>query len=114
MAVPTNTLLTFSAVGNREDLARQDHQHLADRRSVHRGDGGTVDRQRDLPRMADGHSSPPPPAMRSSRATTSPSPLAADTVRVGNRTQISRKEVIVSGTQEAVDKAGRNSESSIR
>jgi hypothetical protein len=32
------------------------------------------------------------------------------TVRVGNRTQIMRKEVIISGTQEAVDKAGRNSE----
>jgi hypothetical protein len=32
------------------------------------------------------------------------------TTRIGNRTQISRKEVIVSGTQEAVDKAGRNSE----
>jgi hypothetical protein len=32
------------------------------------------------------------------------------TQRVGNRTQIMRKEVIVSGTQEAVDKAGRNSE----
>jgi hypothetical protein len=32
------------------------------------------------------------------------------TTRVSNRTQISRKEVVVSGTQEAVDKAGRNSE----
>jgi hypothetical protein len=32
------------------------------------------------------------------------------TTRVGNRTQISRKEVVVAGTQEAVDKAGRNSE----
>lgn len=36
---------------------------------------------------------------------------AADpTVRVGNYTQISRKLVQVSGTMEAVDKAGRNSE----
>ena len=35
---------------------------------------------------------------------------ASPTTRIGNRTQISRKEVIISGTQEAVDKAGRNSE----
>jgi hypothetical protein len=35
---------------------------------------------------------------------------ATPTARIGNRTQISRKEVIVSGTQNAVDKAGRNSE----
>jgi len=32
------------------------------------------------------------------------------TVRVGNRTQISRKAVIVSGTLESVSKAGRNNE----
>ena len=32
------------------------------------------------------------------------------TARVGNRTQISRKAVIVSGTLEAVSKAGRNNE----
>jgi hypothetical protein len=34
----------------------------------------------------------------------------ASTTRVGNRTQISSKFVLVSGTQEAVDKAGRDSE----
>lgn len=35
---------------------------------------------------------------------------AAPTTRVGNRTQISTKTVLVSGTQDAVDKAGRESE----
>ena len=35
---------------------------------------------------------------------------ATPTTRVGNRTQISEKLVSVTGTQEAVDKAGRNSE----
>jgi len=35
---------------------------------------------------------------------------AAPTTRVGNRTQISGKTVLVSGTQEAIDKAGRDSE----
>jgi len=34
------------------------------------------------------------------------------TVRVGNRTQISKKSVVISGTQEIVDKAGRDSEMS--
>jgi len=35
---------------------------------------------------------------------------ASVTTRLGNRTQISRKEVIISGTVEAVNKAGRKSE----
>lgn len=35
---------------------------------------------------------------------------AAPTTRVGNRTQISTKFILVSGTQEVVDKAGRDSE----
>ena len=35
---------------------------------------------------------------------------AAPTTRVGNRTQISYKTVLVSGTQDAVDKAGRDKE----
>jgi hypothetical protein len=34
----------------------------------------------------------------------------ASTTRVGNRTQISSKTILVSGTQEVVDKAGRDSE----
>lgn len=35
---------------------------------------------------------------------------AVPTVRIGNYTQISRKDVIISGTLESVDKAGRRSE----
>lgn len=37
-------------------------------------------------------------------------PAHVPTVRLGNYTQISRKEVIVAGTTEAVDKAGRKSQ----
>ena len=37
-------------------------------------------------------------------------PSITPTVRVGNRTQISRKLVIISGTEEVVNKAGRKSE----
>jgi hypothetical protein len=39
-----------------------------------------------------------------------PFDASSPTVRVGNYTQISRKTVIISGTLEAVDKAGRKSE----
>lgn len=35
---------------------------------------------------------------------------ASVTARLGNRTQISRKEVIISGTVDAVNKAGRRTE----
>ncbi len=35
---------------------------------------------------------------------------ATSTTRVGNRTQIATKTILVSGTQDAVDKAGRDSE----
>jgi hypothetical protein len=35
---------------------------------------------------------------------------ASVTARLGNRTQISRKEVIISGTVDAVNKAGRKTE----
>ncbi len=37
-------------------------------------------------------------------------PAVVPTVRLGNRTQISRKEVIIGGTQNAVSKAGRKKE----
>lgn len=39
---------------------------------------------------------------------------ATPTVRLGNYTQISRKDVIISGTLESVDKAGRRSEMSLQ
>jgi hypothetical protein len=108
VAILSNTLLTFSAVGNREDLLDKIYnispvevplQSMADE--------GTA--------KATFHEW----QTEALNAAAANAQLQGDdisfgaailTTRVGNRTQISRKEVIVSGTQEAVDKAGRNSE----
>jgi hypothetical protein len=108
MAIVANTLLTFSAIGNREDLLDKIFnisptdvplQSLADeatsKATLHEWQTETL------------------------TAAAANAQLQGDdvafgaailTTRVSNRTQISRKEVVVSGTQEAIDKAGRNSE----
>ena len=108
MAIVSNTLLTFSAIGNREDLLDKIYnispvevpvQSMADETTAK----GTLHEWQ----------------TESLNAAAVNAQLQGDdvsfgaailTTRVGNRTQISRKEVVVSGTQEAVDKAGRNSE----
>jgi hypothetical protein len=108
MAILTNTLLTFSAIGNREDLADKIYnispvevplQSMVDETSA-----SAVFHEWQTEAL---------------NAAAANAQLQGDdisfgaailTTRVGNRTQISRKEVVVSGTQDAVDKAGRNKE----
>lgn len=108
MAVPTNTFLTFSAVGNREDLLDKitnisptdvPFTTLADSATA---DGTLHEWQTDALATAAANAQ-----LQGDDVTFA---AATATSRVVNRTQISRKEVIVSGTQEAVSKAGRNSE----
>jgi len=108
MAVPTNTFLTFSAVGNREDLLDKitnisptDVPFTAMIEST-TAKGTFHEWQTDSLAAAAGNAQ-----LQGDDVTFA---AASPTVRIGNRTQISRKEVIVSGTQDAVDKAGRNSE----
>src|SRR5690349_2180266 len=108
MAVPTNTFLTFSAVGNREDLLDKitnisptDVPFATMAGSV-TTNGTFHEWQTDSLATAAQNAQ-----LQGDDVTFA---AVTPTVRVGNRTQISRKEVIVSGTQEAVDKAGRNSE----
>jgi hypothetical protein len=108
MAVPTNTVLTFSAIGNREALLDKitnispvdvPFQTMAGSATTQ----GTFDEwQTDTLAAAAQNAQ-----LQGDDVTFA---AAAMTSRVGNRTQISRKEVVVSGTQEAVNKAGRNSE----
>ncbi len=108
MAAPTNTLLTFSAVGNREDLLDK----IFNISPVDVPFSSMIDStkakatyhewQTEALNAAAGN------AQIEGDDVTFGSPIL--TTRVGNRTQIMRKEVIVSATQEAVDKAGRNSE----
>ncbi len=108
MTVPTNTVLTFSAVGNREDLLDKitnisptdvPFQTMAGTATTN---GVFHEWQTDALAAAAQNAQ-----LQGDDVTFA---AAAPTARVGNRTQISRKEVIVSGTQEAVDKAGRNGE----
>lgn len=108
MAVPTNTVLTFSMVGNREALLDKiTNISPTDTPFTTMAGSATANAvydewQTDSLAAAAGNAQ-----LEGDDVTFA---AAAPTVRVGNRTQISRKEMIVSGTQEAVDKAGRNSE----
>jgi len=108
MAILTNTLLTFSAIGNREDLLDKIY-------NISPTDVPLQSMADESVAKATNHEW----QTESLTAAAANAQLQGDdisfgaailTTRVGNRTQISRKEVIVAGTQEAVDKAGRNSE----
>lgn len=108
MAIATNTFLTFSAIGNREDL-------LDKITNISPTDVPFQSMAGETTAMATFHEWQTDVLS----AAAANAQLQGDefsynavvpTVRVGNRTQIARKSVIVSGTQEAVDKAGRNSE----
>jgi hypothetical protein len=108
MAVPTNTFLTFSAVGNREDLLDKitnispTDVPFTSMAGTATANGVFHEWQTDALATAAGNAQ-----LQGDDVTFA---AATPTVRIGNRTQISRKEVIVSGTQDAVDKAGRNRE----
>ena len=108
MPVPTNTVLTFSTVGNREDLLDKiinispvDTPFMS---MIGEETATSVlhEWQTDSLAAAAGNAQ-----LQGDDVTFA---AAAPTTRLGNRTQISRKEVIVSGTQNAVNTAGRNKE----
>src|SRR5438552_4102808 len=108
MAVPTNTFLTFSAIGNREDLLDKitnispTDVPFTTMAGEAKANATFHEWQTDSLATAAGNAQ-----LQGDDVTFA---AASPTARVGNRTQISRKEVIVSGTQEAISKAGRNSE----
>lgn len=108
MAVPTNTVLTFTMVGNRESLLNKiTNISPTDTPFTSMAGSATANAvfdewQTDSLATAAGNAQ-----LEGDDVTFA---AAAATARVTNRTQISRKEMIVSGTQEAVDKAGRDSE----
>lgn len=108
MAVPTNTLLTFSAVGNREDLLDKITNISPTDVPFCSMIGRSTAKATFHEWQTEALSAAAQNAQLQGDDVTFGSAII--TARVGNRTQISRKEVIVSGTQEAVDKAGRNSE----
>ena len=107
MAVPTNTRLTFSAIGIREDLSNIIYNIAPTETPFLSGCGReTADntffewQTDDLTTAA---------ANRSLEGNDPESLAVAEPTRVGNYTQISVKAVQTSGTAEAVDFAGRRS-----
>lgn len=108
MAILANTLLTFSAVGNREALLDKisnispvdtPFQSMVDETTV---DSTLVEWQTQTLAAAAANAQ-----LQGDEYTFG---AITPTVRVSNRTQISRKTVIVSGTQNVVNKAGRDRE----
>ena len=105
MAIVTNTFLTFSAIGNREDLANTisniSPENTPFMSNIGKGKASATltEWQTDALAAAAANAQLQGDEMTFTAVT--------PTVRVGNRTMISRKTVVVSGTQDAVDSAGR-------
>lgn len=108
MALPTNTWTSFSAVGNREDLADIIYDISPMETpftSQVTKDGATGvfhEWQTDSLRAA--------AANRSLEGDDAAGATLTPTTRIGNYCQISDETVVVSGTQRAVDSAGRRDE----
>lgn len=108
MAAPTNTFLTFSAVGNREDLTNK----IINIAPVEVPFSTMIDSTKATATLHEWQTQNLATAATNAQiegddvSFASPTP----TVRLQNRTQIMRKEVVVSMTQEKVDSAGRNGE----
>lgn len=108
MAAPTNTLTTFAAIGNREDLTDK----IFNIAPVDVPFTTMIDKIKVKATYHEWQTENLTTAANNAQIqgddVTFGSPIL--TTRVGNRTQISRKEVVIARTQESVDKAGRNSE----
>jgi len=110
MAIATNTFLTFDSKGNREQLANAIYMITPTETPfvsmcVKENAKGTLEEwQTDALASTDTTN-----AQLEGDDVTTYSAVSA-TTRVGNYMQISRKTLIVSGTQEVIDKAGRDSE----
>jgi hypothetical protein len=109
MALPTNTFTTYSAVGNREDLSdviyRIDPTDTPFMTGIEKTKASAVNHEWQTQALA---------AASGANAQLEGDDAAADattpTVRLGNICQISRKVPFVSGTQQAVEHAGRDNE----
>jgi len=112
MAILTNTALTFSAIGNREDLADTifniDPVETPFMASIGKNKASAVLHEWQTQALAAAAANA---ALEGDDTTSSYSFTAITaTARLVNRCQISRKDVVVSGTQDAVSKAGRAKE----
>lgn len=109
MALPTNTFTVPTAVGNREDLSdmiyRIDPTDTPFITGVDREKADAVNHEWQTQALAS-----PDTANAQLEGDDFATDATTPTVRLGNRTQISRKVARVSGTQQAVDHAGRGDE----
>jgi hypothetical protein len=109
MALPTNTFTTYSAAGNREDLSdliyRTDPTDTPFMTGIDKTKASAVNHEWQTQALA---------AANTGNAQLEGDDATADattpTVRLGNLCQISRKVPQVSGTQQAVEHAGRDNE----
>ncbi len=109
MTLPTNTLATYEAIGNREDLAdiiyRVDPTDTPFMTGIEKAKASAVKHEWQTQSLA---------TAQTTNAVLEGDDAAADattvTVRLSNIAQISRKVPQVSGTQQAVDHAGRGNE----
>lgn len=108
MAIEANTFLTFTAIGNREDLADMIHDVSPTDRPfmttarTNTATAVTHEWQTDILAAAADN--------KHIEGDIATADALTPTVRVSNRLQIARKVVSVSGTQNAVDSAGRAEE----
>lgn len=108
MAIPAGTFKTYEAVGNREDLSDIVYSISPTETPFLSMAAKTKARARRHEWQTDSLASAASnQAIEGDDATAN---TATPTVRVSNDCQILSKVVAVTGTQEAVDKAGRNSE----
>lgn len=112
MAIQTNSLLTFSAIGNREDLADTifniDPTETPFQASIGKTKSDAVLHEWQTQALAAAAANA---RLEGDDTTVSFTFTAATvTVRAVNRCQISGKDVVVSGTQNVVSKAGRAKE----
>ncbi len=109
MSLPTNTLATYEGIGNREDLAdiiyRVDPTDTPFMTGIEKAKASAVKHEWQTQALA---------TAQTTNAVLEGDDAAADattvTVRLSNIAQISRKVPQVSGTQQAVDHAGRGNE----
>jgi hypothetical protein len=110
MAAPTNTFLTTAAIGNREDLSdviyRITPTETPFMSMIPKAKATATLHEWQTQELAAAANNE---AAEGDDATAQ---AAVPTVRLGNRTQISTKTAAVSGSQEAVQSAGRKSEMS--
>lgn len=108
MAIVANTFLTFSAIGNREDLA----DTIYNISPVEVPFQSMAGKAKATATLHEWQTDALAAAAANAQIQGDDVAFAAvtPTVRVNNRTQVLRKEVIIAGTQEAVNKAGRKSE----